>query len=194
MRGRLRWLAAHAAVVGALTLAALTWWATDRDTWALMLVTTGCFCVGLGAVMEGQPRWWRRLRTAGASRRRLAFYREQWPTAMAAARLDRDGQAPQLAGHRFGGGGRDRDLDVLTVHPLPGQTLADWKVQCTLLAAAWGRTRVRAHPQRGAVKAPAVLELYCSSRPVPSSTAVGNLGDSAPAGLRAFPRTPRADR
>jgi hypothetical protein len=196
VRRRLRWLAARVIVVGALTLAALAWWAVDRDLWVVLLVATGCVCVGMGAVMEGQPRWWRRLGARAASRRRLAFYRAQWELVMAGAGLARDGRVPQLLGHRFGGQPGERDLDVLTVQALPGQDVIDWNAQRTRLAAAWGRTRVRVHRVAGA-QAPAHLELFCASRPLPAglqrlSTAVDRAVDEAP--HRAFPRTPRGAR
>lgn len=214
----LRWLAVHTIVVCTVALAGLTWWAIDRGWWPWLLGATGILCLGLGAVMELQPRWWQKLTRAAASRRRLAWYRKRWEPAMVGAGLTIADDLPTLTGHRFGGQPWERDLDILTVRTLPGQTVVDWRHVSDRLAAAWGRTRVRAHVQRG--HAPAVLELFCSSRPLPEATirraavAGGQLppllrgnvqpastdvdepvdGPDQPSGASsAFPRTPRAE-
>jgi hypothetical protein len=217
----LRWLAVHTAVAGVLALVLLTWWAADRIGWLWLAFATGCICIGLGAVMELRPRWWLTLTRAAASRRRLAWYRRRWEPAMVGAGLTLGDDLPRLVGHRFGGQLHwERDLDVLTVATLPGQVLEDWRHVAPRLAAAWGRTRVRPHLVRSGT-APAMLELFCSSRPQPAtaaarraavaggqvvvtgvteagrraiaeSTAVDEAVDDPPRG--AFPRTPRAER
>lgn len=169
----LRWLAAHTAVACALALAVLTWWAVDRGWWPWLMLATGMVCLGLGGVMELQPRWWRKVATVWASQRRLRWYRSRWEMTMVGAGLTLADDLPTLMGHRFGGADGEQDLDVLQVRTIPGQTITDWRHVAPRLAAAWGRTRVRVHGY-GTYRtaAPAVLELYCSSRPPVDRTAV----------------------
>lgn len=210
----LRWLAAHLLVAAAVLLVALSWWAVDRGQWLLLVMATGGVCIGLGAVMELNPLWWRKVTAAAASRRRLRWYRKRWEPAMVGAGLTLADDVPQLLHHRFGGVLGERDTDVLTVRTVPGQVLEDWRHVAPRLAAAWGRTRVRVHATSGV--APRELTLVCSSRTFadrrsvagaqvpllrgnvqPASTAVEEPvdGPATPSGSSgAFPKQPRGGR
>lgn len=200
----LRWLAAHPGVLGYLTVLGVIAWAVRDDWWPWLLLACGLALIGAGVGMELQAAWWQKLSGAWASHRRLRWYRKRWEPAMIGAGLTLGDDLPLLVSHRFGGLHGERDLDVLTVQTVPGQVLEDWRAVSPRLAAAWGRTRVRAHQLRtGDMRAPRSLELFCSSQPLAAARRIAVAGGQVPPSTAveqpvdrpgAFPRAPRGER
>lgn len=155
--GLLRWLAAHGVATVAMLGVAGLWWLVSAGHWLPLLMVVGAALMGAGAAMELNPPWWRRLSTEVASWRRRRWFLTQWDTAMDGAGLSRGDDMPTLMAHRYGGAPGERDLDVLTVHMLPGQIVADWRAVQVRLAAAWGLQRLRCHPVPGQ---PGDVQLY----------------------------------
>jgi hypothetical protein len=141
----LRWLAAHGAVTLGLAAAGLLAWVISRGGALWLLMVAGAVLVGLGVLMEMRPRWYRQVVEALASRRRLRELERLWEPAMDGAGLSRPDTLPELLAHRWGGQLGERDLDVLTVHMLPGQLVEDWRQQRVRLAAALGYRKLRPH-------------------------------------------------
>lgn len=214
----LRWLWGQPAILGVLGVAGGLWWVIAAGGWLWLLMGVGAVCIGMGAVMELRPAWWRRTTRELASWRRRRAYLALWDTAMDGSGLVRSGVVPELLSHRFAGTDQERDADVLTVHMAPGQLVSDWREQQQRLAATWGLQRLRAHPVPGS---PHLVALYTrryrptaggptaartvqpTVQPAEESTAVDPPGDEQPDDIPAdmppqprgaFPRTPRGQR
>lgn len=155
----LRWLAAHGAVTVGLAAVGLLVWLVSLGAWPWLLMAAGAVLIGWGVAMEARPEWYRRAVEGFASFRRRRELEAQWDVAMDGAGLSRGDDVPQLMAHRWGGSLGERDLDVLTVHMLPGQLVDDWRAARVRLAAALGYRKLRPHPIPGQSRD---VELYGS--------------------------------
>lgn len=153
----LRWLAAHGAVTVGLLAIGLVAWVISRGGALWLLMAAGAVLIGWGVAMEARPRWYRQAVEELASFRRRRELERQWDVAMAGAGLSRGEDVPELMAHRWGGQLGERDLDVLTVHMLPGQLVDDWRAARVRLAAALGYRKVRPHAIPGQTRD---VELY----------------------------------
>lgn len=151
-------LARHAWIPATAVVLAAVWWAIDAGGLPVVGVCVGVILVALGGWAEmNEVRSWAGLRQALVARWRLLRYRHRWEDVMIGAGLTWADDVPQLLDCRLGGMAHERDLDVLTVAMVPGQTVDDWRAQRVRLAAALNRRSVRPHQVKGA---PQRVELY----------------------------------
>jgi hypothetical protein len=155
-----RWLLGHGTVLGALLIVAGTWYVIAEQLWLILAMATGAVLLALGGWAEmNKVNSWSQLQAQLVARWRLLCYRRRWADVMVGAQLTWADDMPQLVACRLGGTTDGRDLDVLTVHTVPGQTVDDWRAQRVRLAAALDRRSVRPHAVPGRRQ---VVELYVS--------------------------------